>query len=321
MDKKELKDGIYAFIKTNKGEIIVSLEYEKAPMTCCNFIGLATGVLNQVKPGKPFYDGLTFHRVVPDFMIQGGCPKGNGTGNPGYRFPDEFTSLKHDREGTLSMANSGPGTNGSQFFITHVPTPWLDGHHSVFGYVIDGQDVVNKIEQGDKIESIKIERVGEKAKTFEVSETNFSSLIVSQQKRDAAKKREKREKINKEVLNRYPKAKLTSSGIWINKEREGDGKNFPHLGDTVKVDYQGEFFDGRIFDSSYLRKEPAFFNLGEVIDGWNIALQLMSKGEKSILVIPPELAYGEMGIQGIIPGDETLIFTVELLDFTRNKKK
>ena len=175
IDKSKLPEGIYALIETNKGDILLFLEYKKVPMTVCNFIGLAEGELNLEKKGKPFYDGLTFHRVIDNFMIQGGCPKGNGTGGPGYRFPDEFdSSLKHTGPGVLSMANAGPGTNGSQFFITHVPTPWLDGKHTVFGHVVEGQDVVNKIQQGDKIKKVSIIRVGEEAEKFSTTATDFA---------------------------------------------------------------------------------------------------------------------------------------------------
>jgi peptidyl-prolyl cis-trans isomerase A (cyclophilin A) len=166
----EKNEGVFARIKTNKGTIVVQLEYEKAPMTVANFVALAEGTMkNTAKPeGTPYYNGIKFHRVIADFMIQGGDPQGNGMGGPGYAFADEIhPDLKHHRAGTLSMANAGPNTNGSQFFITHKDTPWLDGKHAVFGYVTEGQDVVNAIQQGDVIESITIERVGKAAKTWD----------------------------------------------------------------------------------------------------------------------------------------------------------
>jgi peptidyl-prolyl cis-trans isomerase A (cyclophilin A) len=164
------EDGIYAKIKTSKGLITIKLEYEKAPMTVANFVGLAEGkVKNTAKPeGTPYFDGLSFHRVIADFMIQGGDPTGTGAGGPGYAFADEIhPDLKHTRPGTLSMANAGPATNGSQFFITHKETPWLDGRHAVFGYVVSGQEVVNAIQQGDKMESVTIERVGKAAQAWD----------------------------------------------------------------------------------------------------------------------------------------------------------
>ena len=174
-----LADGLYAKFATTKGEILCQLEFEKTPMTVCNFVGLAEGTMKCNKPeGTRFYDGITFHRVIADFMIQGGDPRGTGSGGPGYQFPDEFdASLRHTGPGILSMANAGPGTNGSQFFITHKATPWLDGKHTVFGHVVKGQDVVNKIERGDKIDKLTIMRVGEKAKAFKADQATFEKLV------------------------------------------------------------------------------------------------------------------------------------------------
>lgn len=173
----KLPDGLYAEMKTNKGTIILELFYKKTPLTVANFTGLAEGKIASIKKGQPFYDGLTFHRVIKDFMIQGGDPAGNGTGGPGYSFPDEFdSSLTHCSPGILSMANRGRNTNGSQFFITHVPTPWLDGKHTVFGKVVSGMDVVNSIENGDKIISVKILRVGKDAQEFKNDQQAFEEL-------------------------------------------------------------------------------------------------------------------------------------------------
>ena len=316
MEKSDLKDGLYAEIKTSKGDILLELEYKKVPMTVMNFVGLAEGVLNLQDEGEPFYDGLNFHRVIPDFMIQGGCPKGDGTGGPGYRFPDEFDpSLKHTGPGILSMANAGPGTNGSQFFITHVATPWLDGKHSVFGHVVEGQNVVNKIKTGDRIESVTIIRVGEDAEKFVCTKQAFSDLVEKVEEEANKKEAEEQKKIDREIDNRYPGAIKTPSGLKYVVLKEGSGDKSPKYGQNVTVHYQGTFLNGKIFDSSILRGEPATFKIGQVIEGWNEALQTMKKGEKRTLIIPYQLGFGIHGYPGVIPPKSTLIFDVELLDF------
>ena len=178
--KMKLEDDLYAKIETSQGDIVLRLEHKKAPLTVANFVGLVEGTRKHNREGeKNFYDGLVFHRVIDNFMVQGGCPLGTGTGNPGYKFEDEFhPDLKHDSAGVFSMANSGPDSNGSQFFITHVPTPWLDNKHSVFGKVVneDSQKVVNKIKKGDKIKKISILRVGDDVKDYQVTEEFYQKI-------------------------------------------------------------------------------------------------------------------------------------------------
>ncbi len=315
MDWKN-RDGLYAVIDTEKGDIVLELEYKKVPMTVANFVGLVEGDLNLENPGENFYEGLNFHRVIDNFMIQGGCPKGDGTGGPGYSFPDEFdSSLRHDGPGVLSMANAGPGTNGSQFFITHVKTPWLNDKHSVFGHVIEGQDVVNSIRQGDRINNVTIVRVGNDAEAFKVTKQFFSDLVDEAAKKAQKRRLDELKKIEDEIKNRFPDAKETPSGLKIVVIKQGDGKESPKMGDNVKVHYQGSLMDGRIFDSSYKRGAPVILQIGQVIEGWNEALVNMTRGDKWTLVIPPELGYGVHGVPGVIPPNAHLIFDVELIDF------
>ncbi|MDC7226400.1 MAG: peptidylprolyl isomerase [Spirochaetales bacterium] len=311
-----LKDGLYAEMKTSKGTIILELEYKKTPMTVANFVGLAEGKIKNTKGEGPYYDGLTFHRVIDDFMIQGGCPLGTGTGDPGYKFPDEFDpSLRHSGPGTLSMANSGPGTNGSQFFITHVATDWLDDKHTVFGHVVEGQDVVNAIKQGDKIETVTIIRKGSDAEAFKADQETFDKLVKESADRAKAKLEESRKAELDFIAANWAGATKTESGLMYIVEQEGDGGKSPEMGTTVTTHYTGTLLDGTKFDSSVDRGEPASFKIGQVIPGWNEALMDMTKGEKRTLIIPPELGYGERGYPGVIPSNAYLVFEVELLDF------
>jgi len=308
-----MNNGIYAKFTTSKGDILVQLEQEKAPGTVGNFVALAEGNLeNSVKDqGTPYYDGLNFHRVIPDFMIQGGCPQGTGTGNPGYKFDDEFhPDLKHDAPGKLAMANSGPATNGSQFYITHVPTPWLDGKHTVFGSVVEGQDIVDAIAQGDALTSVEIIKVGAEAEAFNAVEA-FRTFEGSREKREAAEKAKQKALLDT-VAAGYEE---TKSGLRYQILQKGDGKKATK-GAGVSVHYKGQLLDGTVFDSSYKRKEPIDFNVGvgQVISGWDEGIQLLQVGDKARFVIPSNLAYGETGAGGVIPPNATLIFDVELMD-------
>ena len=308
-----MQDGLYAKFNTTKGEILVALEFEKTPGTVGNFVALAEGNLeNSAKPqGNPYYDGLKFHRVIPDFMIQGGCPQGAGTGNPGYKFDDEFhPDLKHDAPGILSMANAGPGTNGSQFFITHIETPWLDNNHTVFGKVQEGQDVVDAIGQDDAIETLEIIRVGDAAENFKAVEA-FRTFEGSREKRVAAE----REAASAELDKLAAGFEETKSGLRYQIIQKGEGKA-AEAGKTVSVHYKGQLADGTVFDSSYKRNAPLDFQVGvgQVIAGWDEGICLLNVGDKARLVIPSDLGYGSAGAGGVIPPDATLVFDVELMD-------
>jgi len=308
-----MENGIYAKFNTTKGAIVVKLTYDKTPGTVGNFVGLAEGNLeNNEKPqGQPFYNGLKFHRVIPDFMIQGGCPIGRGTGGPGYQFDDEFhPDLRHDTPGVLSMANSGPGSNGSQFFITHVATPWLDNKHTVFGNVVEGQDVVDAIQQDDVIESLEIIREGDEAKSWNAIEA-FRTFEGSREKRIAAAKQEAEAGMEKLAAG-FDK---TESGLRYKIIQKGDGKK-AEKGKKVSVHYKGSLENGQVFDSSYTRKKPIDFALGQgqVIEGWDEGIALLQVGDKARFVIPSHLGYGSSGAGGVIPPNATLIFDVELVD-------
>jgi peptidylprolyl isomerase len=321
MASETLQDGLYAKFDTTKGEILSTLEFEKTPLTVTNFVGLAEGTKElgggAKMKGDHFYDGLTFHRVIPEFMIQGGCPLGAGTGGPGYTFPDEFDpSLKHSGPGILSMANAGPGTNGSQFFITHVATPWLDGKHTVFGHVVSGMDVVNAIVQGDKINTIEIIRVGKKAQAFTADQAAFNNLLANFEKLQRDKVLAAMEAEQSAIKKNWPEAITTPTGLKYVVVTEGAGDATPVAGAMVKAHYTGKLLDGTKFDSSYDRGNPIDFPVGQgrVIKGWDEAFLGMKKGEKRVLIIPPDLGYGPSG-RGPIPPNAYMVFDVELVDF------
>lgn len=308
-----MQDGIYAKITTEKGEILINLTYKRTPGTVGNFVALAEGNMEnkEIPQGKPYYNGLKFHRVIPDFMVQGGDPKGSGSGGPGYKFDDEFhPELRHDSPGVLSMANSGPGTNGSQFFITHVATPWLDRKHTVFGNVVDGQDVVDKIAQGDTIKKVEIIREGEDAKNWNAVEA-FRNFTGDREKGIAENMKKEEDNIKK-ISEGFER---TDSGLLYKIIQKGTGKK-AEPGKTVSVHYKGMLTDGTEFDSSYKRKEPIEFPLGRgnVIAGWDEGIALLKVGDKARFVIPSNLAYGSQGAGGVIAPNSTLVFDVELMD-------
>jgi cyclophilin family peptidyl-prolyl cis-trans isomerase len=354
-------EGIFATIATNKGNIVVQLEYKKTPVTVANFIALAEGknayVTDEKLKAKPFYDGLKFHRVIPDFMIQGGDPSGNGSGGPGYAFKDEFTDLKFDKGGVLAMANSGPTTNGSQFFITHKDTPWLNGKHTIFGHVTQGQDIVNKIAQDDVILKVTITRKGTAAKAFDAPKvfSDYYSNKAEDAKKQAAidaenqKKQAEIEAEAKRVYNeKYASvitakkaylatqkatATTTPSGLAYKITQKGTGVK-PADGTTFYFNYAGYFEDGSLFDSSYEEVCKTYgkfdanraaqngyrafpFEAGKkdgMIPGFLEGLNLISYGEKAIIFIPSNLAYGEKGAGGVIPPNATLIFEIEMIE-------
>jgi peptidyl-prolyl cis-trans isomerase A (cyclophilin A) len=329
-------EGIFATISTTKGDIVLTLEYSKAPLTVANFISLAEGNNPNLKvdrlKGKPFYDGLKFHRVINDFMIQGGDPDGNGTGGPGYAFKDEIVpELIFNKGGILAMANSGPATNGSQFFITHKETPWLNGKHTIFGHVISGMDNVNKIVQDDLMTKIIITRKGAAAKKFDAIK-----VIAEEAKKEEARKAEALKVITEKkayFVGKKTEAATTESGLQYVITQKGTGVK-PADGSTIYFHYSGYFEDGNLFDSSVAEVAKIYgkydarrdaqkgyqsfpFVAGKkdgMIPGFLEALSLMSIGDKGLFFLPSKLAYGENGAGGVIPPNATLIFEIEIQD-------
>lgn len=349
-DYPDLEDGMYAEFNTNKGTFVAELYYDQTPITVANFVSLAEGkthsMVDSAYQGKKFYDGLTFHRVIKDFMIQGGDPSGTGSGDPGYRFPDEIVdSLTHDSKGYLSMANAGPGTNGSQFFVTLAETPWLNGRHTIFGKVVEGQEVVDSIGQvetgpQDKpvqeltIESLNIIRKGKEAKDFNASQVFEDELSqIKAKEEELAARKEEAKAANADKFNSFKEgAQALESGLQIHFVEKGAGTK-PALEDQVQVLYEGYLTDGTIFDTNKkeLAQEMGIFNQqreaqqgygpmttgigpdAPMIPGFKEGLQQMRVGDKAVIFVPSHLAYGPGGAGGVIPPNADLIFDVEMV--------
>jgi len=344
----DLDDGLYASLETNKGDILLKLEFEKTPITVANFVSLVDGTNEMVKEslkGKPYYNGTVFHRVIPDFMIQGGDPEATGSGDPGYKFIDEFPKdslggllLTHSDPGTLSMANSGPKTNGSQFFITHKDTPWLDGKHTVFGNVTIGQSVVDSIVKNDTIRNVEIIKVGKSAKSFKASEV-FSNYYENVRKEEIALEEAMKSAVEttlKKFDDNLLKATELPSGLKFVITETKDGE-FPKIGQKVKVNYAGYFADGKLFDTSYEAIAKLYGTFDEqraqkdgyspftsvygpearLIPGFREGLQKMKVGDKAMLFIPPHLGYGPQGAGDVIPPNANLVFELELVEIVK----
>jgi len=334
--KSKLEHGIYAEFTTSKGIILIQLEFEKAPMTVANFVGLAEGkfTADTTEYKSPFYNGLKFHRVINDFMIQGGDPDGTGSGGPAHRFLDEIhPDLKHTGAGILSMANSGPNTNGSQFFITHKATPWLDGKHTVFGHVTAGLDVVNAIEQGDVMSEVKIIRKGRLARKWKASKQYATVMEVYKKKEEAriaqyAKiaamtKDEYSTYMYQEVKKDFPNAQMSNSGLVYIIEKNGVGPK-PTQGAKMSIHYTGTFRkSGEKFDSSVDRGQPMNFEFlkQRMVPGFEEGISLLSKGGKAKIIIPYYAAYGAEGRPGAIPPYSDLVFDIETVDLQPSETK
>lgn len=316
----DVSPGLYGIIETKKGFVILQLYYTETPMTVSNFVGLAMGAFKgHHSYAQRYYDGLTFHRVVADFVVQGGDPQGDGTGGPGYSFADEIdTSFIFDAEGVLAMANSGPQTNGSQFFITLGAATWLNGNHTIFGKVVKGIDVVKNIEQGDEMISVTVEAKGDDAQKFlkEVSWDTFT-LLQSTIEENMKKQHEKNYVlVQEQILAEDEEFEKTNEGIYFIVQKSGAGKKV-QKGDVVLVDYELKIYGTpHVIDSSIKQGTPIEVTVGDgkVIKGWDIVLQEMREGEKRRVIIPPELAYGSRTVGGVIPAHSFLDFDIEIVE-------
>jgi peptidyl-prolyl cis-trans isomerase A (cyclophilin A) len=351
----DVEDGIYAEIQTNKGIMFAQLYYEEAPISSANFIALAEGkhpLVNDSLKGKPFYDGLIFHRVMKDFMIQGGDITGTGSGDIGYKFDQEVTdTLKHDSKGILSMANSGPNTNGSQFFIMHKENPSLDMRYNVFGKVVKGIEVVDSIAMtpvdGQRpvdsmvMQKISIIRKGKEAKKWDAVKTFEEAITAAEAKKEEAAKLAAERKAaapaartakSEDLITLKAKAtKLPNSNVMVYIKTEGTGLK-PAEGVSIMMDYSGFFMDGTLFDSSILEIAQQFDNINArkeqmgayapmpvqysssvgMVQGFKDAMLSMNYGDEIVAFIPSDLAYGERGAGGVIPPNTDLVFEMKI---------
>lgn len=350
----DLNDGLYAEFVTNKGTMVAALHYKKVPATVANFVSLAEGnnpLVDSTYQDKKFYNGLIFHRVIKDFMIQSGDPTGTGKGGPGYKFNDEFTpDLKHDKKGILAMANSGYNTNGSQFYITHKETPWLNAYdddtllkpcensrvscHTVFGEVIKGLSVIDTIEQEDTIEVLNIIRKGREAKNFDAPKVFLDQLAEADRlEKEAAEKELALLKTNKERFEKQKEEAVElPSGLKYFIRSRGEGPELKETSDIL-AHYALYFENGKLLETSNLetakrngmvnpqRKlrdayQPIECDLSpdaQMIAGFKEGLRHLRVGDKATLFIPYYLAYGEYGTRSI-PAKTNLIFEVEVIE-------
>jgi len=344
---QSLNDGLYANLQTSKGNMIVKFEDKKAPVTVANFVGLAEGKIDNTakEKGVPYYDGTIFHRVIKDFMIQGGDPKGTGMGDPGYKFDDEKNDLKHTGKGILSMANSGPNTNGSQFFITEVATPWLDGRHTIFGKVVKGESVIDEIANVEKgpqdkpktdivLEKVTVFSKGDEYKNYDPAKifNEGKGKIQENNKvyleKEAAEKKKKEEEFAVNQVNIADDMKkdmqVTPSGLYYKIKKSNPSGAAPKAGDLVSVHYAGRLLtETEDFDNSFKRNQPLEFpvGIGQVIKGWDEGIMLLKEGETATLLIPSSLGYGERGAGGVIPPNAWLLFDVELVKVNSNSSE
>ncbi|MFW6292139.1 MAG: peptidylprolyl isomerase [Spirochaetota bacterium] len=314
---RDLPDGLYAEIITDKGDVVVELETERAPLTVMNFVGLAEGTIeNETASGRPFYDGLSFHRVEPGFVIQGGDPNGDGTGGPGYQFPNEtHPELSHDRPGIVAMANSGPDTNGSQFYITMAPTPHLDGGYNVFGEVVEGMEVVSEIEPGDQIREVNVLRYGSQAEDYEATDEAFEALVEAAYTDREAQRLQAQEDMIAALRDRWPNAtEYEDTGMLLAEIEPGVGER-PQEGEEIELHIVFSLPDGRQLDSTRDRGEPQRFTYlrDRLVRGLEVAAGTMLVGERTVAIVPPELAFGEAGLQPAIAPNSYVVFDIERL--------